>query len=813
MPGFGQRLVWLCAVMFCGLIVGCGMSNPSYFPYLLPPGNVEKSHAKPKGKGFFANFDPYACRLEVRPLKAANAVGTQQVLIATVYDASGQPRRGRRVEWHLEGQGQILEVDESGYHNNRGWVEAGKYAVSYTDYHEHIITRGNANSEDDFQIRPGQSWCVITSPVEGDSHVTVYAPGIHNWDKRKVDVTVHWVNAAWTIPPPSRNRVGTPHPITTNIYTFKDRQPLANYRVRYTILDGPPAAFMPARSQVVEVPTDFQGNATAQLVQLQPQVGTNRIGVEIIRPPERMTGTGIIIGRGETFKEWVSATLALGKVGPPAVSVGQQFNYTLTVTNTGAVDSEALTVRDAIPDGLTFVGSNPQANQEGRELIWTLAPLPAGRSAAITATFRADRVGTVTNRASVTSADGIRAQAEAVTTVAAPGLNVSITGPPTGVVGAPISYQVTVTNTGAAPATNVRVECDYDQGLNHSHGTRRLQLDVGVLAGGASRTESLVLTPDREGRLTTRVAATADGGLSSSSQHTVTVARPQISLRQNAPTFKFARSQVPIELIVANSGTTPLGNVVVRQQLSPELSFVNASDGGMLEGNQVVWRIGVLQPREERRLQVTANAEVVTPKAVSSAVATADPGIMERADAFVEIRGAPGLRLDLVDVGDPAQIGSTVRYDISVTNTGTLAATGISLSATIPPQLEVLSSHGPGNVQGQLAGNVLRFQNVERLEAGQRLVYEITCRAKLAGDARLRVMLQSPSIGPEPVIKEEPTIVNPALNTGVPGPGTPPVNPPVPAVAPSSDVKPLVLPGPDPGPPLTPVPPGPPPPP
>jgi uncharacterized repeat protein (TIGR01451 family) len=798
MTRFGKRMAWIAAAVLCSLMVGCSMSNPSYFPYWLKPGDVDKSHAKPVGHGYYANFDPYACRVEVRPLKAANAVGTQQVLIATVYDASGQPRRGRRVEWHLEGQGQILEVDESGYAHDRGWVEAGKYAVSYTDYHEHIITRGNANSDDDFQIRPGQSWCVITSPIEGDSHITVYAPGIHNWDKRKVDVTVHWVNAAWTIPPPAKNRAGTPHNVTTNIYTFKDKQPLANYRVRYTMLDGPPAVFLPGQTRTVEVPTDLQGNATAQLVQTQPQVGVNRIGVEIIRPPERVTGTGIIIGRGETFKEWVAASIGFTKVGPPAVSVGQQFNYTLTVTNTGAVDTEALTVRDAIPEGLTFVGSNPQANQEGRELIWTLAPLPAGRSAAITATFRADRVGTVNNRASVVSADGIRAQADAVTNVAAPGLNLSITGPQTSTVGAPITYQVTVTNTGAAPAVNVQVECEFDQGLNHASGSRRLNLNVGTLAGGASRTESLVLTPDREGKLTARVAATADGGLSSSSQHTVTVARPQIGLRQVAPTFKFARSQVPIELFVSNTGTTPLVNVVVRQQLPPELSFVNASDGGVLEGNQVVWRVGQLGSREERRLQMTATAEVVTPKAVSTAVATADPGIMERADAYVEIRGAPGLRLEMVDIGDPAQVGSTVRYEINVTNTGTLVANTINLTATIPPQMELISSRGPGNMQGQLNGNVLGFQKVERLEAGQKLVYEITCRAKLAGDARMRVMLQSDSLGAEPVIKEEPTIVNPALNTGTPG------------TKPTPDVKPLLLPGPDLGVPPPPAPPGPP---
>ena len=67
------------------------------------------------------------------------------MLIATVYDEEGQPRRKRRVEWMLEGVGNIVEVDESGYTLSRGSKVDNKYAISYTDYLEHTITRGNDN--------------------------------------------------------------------------------------------------------------------------------------------------------------------------------------------------------------------------------------------------------------------------------------------------------------------------------------------------------------------------------------------------------------------------------------------------------------------------------------------------------------------------------------------------------------------------------------------------------------------------------------------------------------------------------------------
>src|SRR5919201_827394 len=136
----------------------------------------------PAGPGYFANFDPHACKLQVLPGDATNPVRTQHVLVATVLDENGQPRGGRRVEWMLEGVGNIIEVDESGYTSDRGYKVNNQYAVSTTCDLEHRISRNNGNPNDDFVIHPGQTWCVISSAVEGDSHVTVYAPEVANWD-------------------------------------------------------------------------------------------------------------------------------------------------------------------------------------------------------------------------------------------------------------------------------------------------------------------------------------------------------------------------------------------------------------------------------------------------------------------------------------------------------------------------------------------------------------------------------------------------------------------------------------------------------
>ena len=110
MGKLGKGCVKLLLAASLSLLSGCfGVTqNPSYFPYLLPTGDIIQTHAKPLGYGYYANFDPHAIRLEVRPLESTDPVRTQHVLIATIYDEKGVPRRARRVEWMLEGAGNII---------------------------------------------------------------------------------------------------------------------------------------------------------------------------------------------------------------------------------------------------------------------------------------------------------------------------------------------------------------------------------------------------------------------------------------------------------------------------------------------------------------------------------------------------------------------------------------------------------------------------------------------------------------------------------------------------------------------------------
>jgi uncharacterized repeat protein (TIGR01451 family) len=762
-----------------GLLSGCfgGSQNPSYFPYLLPTGDIIRTHAKPPGSGYYANFDRHAVLLEVRPLEVTNPVRGQHVLIATVYDENGVPRRDRRIEWMIEGAGNIVEVDESGYLPGRGYKVDNHYAVSYTDYHEHRITRGNKDPNDDFVIRPGQSWCVITSAVEGDTHVTVYAPEIANWDAHKVFVTAHWVDADWAFPPPAINRAGSEHILTTRVFRHTDRQPLANYRVRYRILDGPPAVFLPSRTAEYVATSDLSGNANASMVQVSPQTGINRISIEVIRSPDPTSpsGAGIVIARGETTKEWRGSQLTFNMTGPPTAGINQDITYTITTANTGQVEAQAMTVRDPVPPGLQLVSSTPPATVEGNQLIWTLGVLPAGSTHTLQAVFKATQLGSVTNCASIVALEGFRDQKCVTTQVTGPQqpqLKIDVNDVPTATVNATFTYDITVSNPGSGPVTNLVLSAAFDNGLEEPKSRANpLEVRLGTIAPGENRMVPLTLIGRRAGRFNTRITATADGNLRADAQRTVTVASAQVTISKTGPRGRYVEQSVTWDITVRNAGEVPVSNVVVRDQLAPELSFLSATQLGQFINGQVVWNLGTLAAREQKVVQVTARCAQRTPELVNVAVLTADPNVQEQAEAKLAILGVPAISLDITKVGDPAVIGDKVTYKITVTNNGTLPTNQVNLTATVTAdKLQISATNGP--TMARIQGDKAVFPAVDGLQPRTSLTYTIEAKAIQAGDARLHVELSTSSLT-TPLVKEESTNIYPPTNGTTPGPPRP----------------------------------------
>jgi uncharacterized repeat protein (TIGR01451 family) len=688
-----------------------------------------------------------------------------------------------------------MEVDESGHHPGRGYVDLGKRgAVSYTNYFTHQMTRGNLDPKDDFKLNPGQTWCVITSPVEGDTHLTVYAPGISNWDQRKKVVTVRWIDASWIFPPDAQVPAGTQHVLTTQILRHTNKEPLANYRVRYRIVDGPPAVLVPSMTQEAFVTSDLKGNAQVAIAQKLPAQGINTVEVEIIRPPDptQPSGSGITVAKALTRIEWLAPSVALTHTGPPAATLGQEIPYMINVTNTGKGETQSMTVTNPIPPGLLYVRSDPPAFLDGKTLTWAMGKLPPGQTHTIKTFFQADKPGPVNNCAAVITEEGLKDEKCVLTDINEALLKVNVTGPTKAVVGETLNFTVTLENPGSGPASNVTLTGNLSEGLEsldvppEEKATRVINYKQAVLKPLEQKVIPLKVVPLAAGKQTIQVSAVADGGLKAEAPVAVIdVISPKLGVSLSGPKKKYVDRPAEWNITVTNNSDIALNNVLVRDVLPPQLIFESATEGGNLneKTNEVTWDIGMLKPGQSRVLQLTTRTSKTPALVNHTVVATAaDYNLQKEATASMQIEGVAALKVEAIDVGDPVEVGKQLTYYIEVSNTGSDPVSQLGVVAKLPPELKPAGAHGPAEAKTE--GQTISFAKLPALEPGKTIKYEITAQAEKPGSVIFRVDFFAQGLT-QPVFEEESTtIIGPATLPSAPPIAVPPVTPPGPAVLP-----------------------------
>lgn len=776
----GRSLAFLIAAGVCASAAGCfGVNqNPSYFPYLLPTGDVIRTHAKPISPGYYANFDPHAVDLVVEPQVMTSQVGSQVILLATVRDEKGVPRRNRRVEWKVT-NGNLIEVDESGVFPGRGAIE-GNSAFSFTSCFEHRLSRGNANKNDDVMLRPGQTWAVVSSPVEGDTHVQVMVPGIYNWDKRMKTSVVRWVDATWDFPARAVARFGTEHEFVTRIARFTDRQPLAKYRVRYKILDGPPAILLPSRAQEQVVISDLSGAAKVRIAQVAPASGINRVSVEIIRPPDPTTptGSGVTIITGETSIEWLAPNVKLGHAGPASAGVDQNVSFTTTARNEGRLDSQWVMFTLPIPEGMDFIGSNPPAEPRNGMLEFPFGALAVGQTHTVQTTFKARRAGPIKSVAMMRTAEGQNDQQEVNTLVTTPQLKAELLGPKTGIVDVPITYTVRLSNPGTGDLDEITLIAAYDVGLDHEQvknptnepKNNVISVKVRGLKAGETRDEALILIPRRQGPLGVRLKATS-GGLEANSQHVINIQQPRLTLRLEGPSKRYVGRPAEWRIFVRNEADVEQSGVVVRTRLPAELRYTFSSRNGAHAGGEVTWNLGTLKPGEEVPLDLTTECVKAAVGAEKITTATADGNVRVERSAKIDIEGIAAIKMEMRNEVNPVEVGKNASYLMTLTNTGSAPARAIDIKATVPDFLKAVSATGP--TKETIAGKFVTFDRIDALQPGSKIVIRIVCQALKEGDVRFRVEYTS-SLNTTPIFEEEATrIVAPFPQNGGPAPAPP----------------------------------------
>lgn len=719
-------------------------------------------------------------RIELTPAKVIAPVGCEVVMLAGICDGDGYLRARERVEWLLEpgGTGQFLAV---GRQSPLDWISGfstwprkvdNTYAIGTTSSRNLCLTRGTPTPTDDLPVDRGQAWIAVTSPVEGVSHVTAYAPGVAAWDSNRQTATIYWVDAAFAYPPPAINPAGTRHTFTTIVTRHTSHAPIAGWRVRYQITGGPPAGFTPAGAQTIEVATNELGQASAEIEQLSSQPGTNTVSIQVIRPADA-AGEAFVAGNGVTSKIWSAPAIALKKSGPSQGVVGQTLLYRIDVSNPGSIAATDVVVDDLLPEGLSFVDSTPATAPAGGRLQWRLGNLSGGERRTIEVRMRADRPGTVNNCATVTTAEKLTAQDCAATTIVAPALRVSVTGPAQATVGEQAKFNVQVTNDGTSAANGLIIVDRFDAGLQHASNppNRAIERTLGDLPPGQTTSFSVTLAVTQPGKLCNTAEVHGANGLLASGQACLTAVaaaadgaaagawRPKLTVTKDGPPRKEVDELAEFVITVKNDGDAPATGITVTDHYDPALQAVDATVDYRQQGEDLIWTIAALQPGEDTRLIVICQCLDEADNTCNRVTVVSPEGARAQAEACLQVtpRGT-GVVATIAEDRDPVAVGNETTFSVHVENRGATPATRVAVTVTLPDELAAVAGGANGPTKETISGQTVRFAPVARLAAGQALDYQVRASAVAAGTGVAQVQVTTQA-AKQPITAQETTVV------------------------------------------------------
>jgi uncharacterized repeat protein (TIGR01451 family) len=174
-----------------------------------------------------------------------------------------------------------------------------------------------------------------------------------------------------------------------------------------------------------------------------------------------VTGAGNLKADATTTTQVVEPRLKITKKGIDKLYVGNKITYEISVENVGDGASENTTIIDQIPSGLNFLSASDGGANAGSNVSWSIGTLPPGGKKTVTLTCEATQITKVTNVARVKGdcASEVSASVESnLLGIPAVLLEVIDLDDPVRV-GTNVIYEITATNQGSAPGTNITIVC------------------------------------------------------------------------------------------------------------------------------------------------------------------------------------------------------------------------------------------------------------------------------------------------------------------------------------------------------------------
>ncbi len=430
------------------------------------------------------------------------------------------------------------------------------------------------------------------------------------------------------------------------------------------------------------------------------------------------------------------------------INVGQECDCELLVSNVGKSPAFGVKVETNFPVSVRLLEAEPRPQTTESSLVWDLGTLDAGKSKSISIKLIPSEKGDLQAVARV----HITGAATSAFVVREPKIQLDIQGPQKVMIGDPASHNVTITNPGNGTAKNVRLEALIPRGLEHSRG-ERLLLDVGSLNPGESRTIRLALAAVDGGDHVVQVAATADGGLSRSSEAAVSVIAPSLQTEITGPSLRYKGRQATFTVRVTNDGSVATSNVRLMHKVPEGFQFISANRGATFDAPTRIlsWFVGKLEAGKSADMQVELKAEQIG-EHVHYIRATSEHGSTVDSQLLTRVDGSSSLVVEVTDLDDPVEVGNETAYEVKILNEGSVAAKNVGLTCELPAGVRFLKGEGPG--QHVAEGSMVLFQPLNQIDAGKSVTYRVHVIGTQEGNLRFRARVTS-AASEEPLIFEE----------------------------------------------------------
>ena len=451
-------------------------------------------------------------------------------------------------------------------------------------------------------------------------------------------------------------------------------------------------------------------------------------------------GASLLLAAGIAHANIVTNTdLAVFKsVDQTNVTVGQDVQFHVMVTNLGPVLASSIGVQDLLGPGLTFAGATntyPGGSYNATSNQWYLANLPVGASAVLHLAARVTAPGTLSNTASLFSSsppDVILTNNSSSVSVFAGTLPADVgvgqtanqTNAP---VGSLVQFSVMVTNLGPGNASNIVAHVTLGPGLSYSDSTNYApggyydpysgQWYLNSLTAGTWALLVVSAQVNALGVLSSSAAVVSsnptDPNTTNNSATATIIGVPGPALADLAVTKTANVSNalvgdtVQFYVTVSNLGPGPATNIVVQESLGPGLSYSGSTDydtNGYYDAISGQWHIYSQAAGASALLNVSA---LVTSTGLLNNTASilfsipSDPNPTNNNASATIIANAITNEADLVVTKTASTnallVGQVVTFQIGIANNGPNNATNVLLNDLLLPGLTYLSNSAAGN--------------------------------------------------------------------------------------------------------------------